>query len=166
MILPAVAQTAGISVVAPASFARQERIDAGADRLRALGFAPGFMPNAQARGPLFFAGTSEQRVADLHAAFADPESQLVMCLRGGYGSNHLLRQIDPEVIGHIPSHSSRIAISPDFNCIFSTNSDFQHFTGPCSLQTSISKTACISIASTRHSKARVTVLAPGKACAW
>ena len=98
MILPAVARTAGISVVAPASFARKERIDAGAGRLRALGFVPGFMSNAQARGPLFFAGTPEQRVSDLRAAFADPESQLVMCLRGGYGSNHLLRQIDPEVM--------------------------------------------------------------------
>jgi muramoyltetrapeptide carboxypeptidase len=98
MILPAVARTAGISVVAPASFARKERIDAGAERLRALGFVPRFMPNAQARGPLFFAGTPEQRVADLHAAFADLETQMVMCLRGGYGSNHLLRHIDPEVM--------------------------------------------------------------------
>jgi muramoyltetrapeptide carboxypeptidase len=98
MNLHGVARTAGISVVAPASFARKERMDAGAERLRALGFVPNFMPNAQVRGPLFFAGTPEQRVADLHAAFADPESQLVMCMRGGYGSNHLLRHIDLEVM--------------------------------------------------------------------
>jgi muramoyltetrapeptide carboxypeptidase len=93
-----VGRPAGISVVAPASFARRERIDAGAERLQSLGFTPHFMPNALERGPLFFAGTPEQRIADLHAAFADPATQLVMCLRGGYGSNHILRLIDLEVI--------------------------------------------------------------------
>ncbi len=95
--LPPVERGAGISVVAPASFARQERIEGGTERLKSLGFAPHFMPNATARGPLFFAGTPEQRIDDLHAAFADSSSQVVMCLRGGYGSNHLLRLIDLDV---------------------------------------------------------------------
>ncbi len=88
MKLPAIEPGAGIGVVAPASFARPERSEDGTARLRALGFAPRFMPNAMARGPLFFAGTPEQRIADLHAAFADPASHVVMSLRGGYGSNH------------------------------------------------------------------------------
>jgi muramoyltetrapeptide carboxypeptidase len=96
--LPAIAAGAGISIVAPASFARQERIDNGAARLESLGFAPRFMPNATARGPLFFAGTAELRIADLHAAFADPASQMVMSLRGGYGSNHILQYVDLDVV--------------------------------------------------------------------
>jgi len=96
--LPPIAPGAGISVVAPASFARPERIDNGAARLKALGFIPRFTPNATARGPLFFAGTPEQRIADLHAAFADPDSQLVMSLRGGYGSNRILKLVDLEVM--------------------------------------------------------------------
>lgn len=96
--LPPVEAGAGISVVAPASFARPERIDNGAARLKALGFVPRFMPSATARGPLFFAGTPEQRIADLHAAFADRASQLVMCLRGGYGSNHILEHVDLDII--------------------------------------------------------------------
>jgi muramoyltetrapeptide carboxypeptidase len=96
--LPAIAPGAGISIVAPASFARQERIDNGAAQLESLGFAPRFMPNAAARGPLFFAGTPEQRIADLHAAFADPGSQMLMSLRGGYGSNHILKYVDLDVV--------------------------------------------------------------------
>jgi muramoyltetrapeptide carboxypeptidase len=89
---------AGIRVVAPASFARQNRIDDGIEGVRAAGFAPQFAENALARGPLFFAGTPEQRIADLHAAFADPETHVVMALRGGYGSNYLLPRLDLDLI--------------------------------------------------------------------
>ncbi len=93
---------AGISVVAPASFARAERVEGGAERLRAMGYAPRFAEHALERGPLFFAGTQEQRIADLHAAFADDETQMAMCLRGGYGSNYLLEHVDLELIRRHP----------------------------------------------------------------
>jgi muramoyltetrapeptide carboxypeptidase len=90
---------AGISIVAPASFAKQERVELGEAALRRLGYAPRFAANALVRGPLFFAGTAEQRAADLHAAFSDPETQMVMSLRGGYGSNYVLPGLDVELIG-------------------------------------------------------------------
>jgi len=96
---PAVGAGAAISVIAPASFARQDRIEDGFKALRAAGFDPRFGVNAAARGPLFFAGTPEQRADDLHAAFADAETQMVMTLRGGYGSNYLLDRLDLELIG-------------------------------------------------------------------
>ena len=88
---------AGIGIIAPASFARKERFTGGMERLRTLGFVPQIAENALERGPLFFAGTPQQRVADLHAMFADSETEAVMCLRGGYGSNYLLDRIDLEV---------------------------------------------------------------------
>ncbi len=98
----AVSEGAGVSIVAPASFARQDRIDEGLKSLRALGFAPRMSALAEARGPLFFAGTPELRLDDLHAAFADEETQMAMCLRGGYGSNYLLQGLDLEEIGKHP----------------------------------------------------------------
>jgi muramoyltetrapeptide carboxypeptidase len=97
-----VPEGAGIRVVAPASFARQDRMDDGVKALEAAGFAPRFAENARARGPLFFAGTPEQRIADLHAAFADEDAQVVMALRGGYGSNYLLDRLDLDVIRSHP----------------------------------------------------------------
>jgi len=100
--LKPVREGAGITIVAPASFAKQERIDLGVAALRRLGYAPRFAENARTRGPLFFAGTAEQRVADLHAAFSDTESQIVMSLRGGYGSNYVLPGLDLELIGKNP----------------------------------------------------------------
>lgn len=93
---------AAISVVAPASFARQDRIDDGAKALRALGLEPRFQEHALRRGPLFCAGTPEERIADLHAAFADPQTQMLMSLRGGYGSNYLLERLDLEWIRKHP----------------------------------------------------------------
>jgi muramoyltetrapeptide carboxypeptidase len=89
-----VAPGAGVSVVAPAASAKLERAEKGMNRLRALGFAPRLGRHALQKGPLYFAGTAEQRLEDLHAAFADETTSMVACLRGGYGSNYLLGRLD------------------------------------------------------------------------
>ena len=68
---PSVAPDAAISIVAPASPAKPERVDLGLAALRSLGYAPKLAPNALLRKPLYFAGTPLERLADLHAAFAD-----------------------------------------------------------------------------------------------
>jgi muramoyltetrapeptide carboxypeptidase len=102
MKLKPVPQGAGIRIVAPASFAKHERVELGAAALNRLGYVPRFAENAQTRGPLFFAGTARQRLADLHAAFADPEAQMAMSLRGGYGSNYILPGLDLELIRKNP----------------------------------------------------------------
>ncbi len=99
---PPIAPDAAISIVAPASSAQQERVDRGLAALRSLGYAPQFTPNALLRQPLYFAGTAEQRLADLHAAFADPDTAAIMCIRGGYGSNYLLDALNLETIAAHP----------------------------------------------------------------
>lgn len=99
---PAVNTGAGISIVAPASSAQLERVEKGVAALRALGYAPALGRNTLHRGPLYFAGTPEQRLADLHAAFADESTAAVMCIRGGYGSNYVLDSLDLDLIGKHP----------------------------------------------------------------
>lgn len=101
-LAPPTAHGSGINVVSPASFANDQRAVRGVERLRELGFAPRLGKYAQTRGPLFFAGTPEQRTEDLQAAFADPETQIVACVRGGYGSNYLLDRLDLNLIGAHP----------------------------------------------------------------
>lgn len=98
----AVAEDAGISIIAPASFARKERVLCGMKALRALGFSPNNADNMAERGPIYFAGTVNQRLADLHAAFADERTSAVICLRGGYGSNYLLEGLDLKQIARNP----------------------------------------------------------------
>jgi muramoyltetrapeptide carboxypeptidase len=99
---PAVDPSAAFSIVAPASSAQTDRTELGASALRALGHPPSFGANTLERQPLYFAGTPDQRLDDLHAAFADPDTSAIMALRGGYGSNYLLDGLDFSVISKNP----------------------------------------------------------------
>ena len=100
--LTSVSTAAGINVISPASFAAVDRFDSGIQRLRQLGFTTHLGKHTQTRGPLFFAGSPEERLADLHAAFADPATALVAAARGGYGSNYLLEGVDLALITQHP----------------------------------------------------------------
>jgi muramoyltetrapeptide carboxypeptidase len=60
------------------------------------------MPHALSRGPLYYAGTAEQRVSDLHAAFADSHIEAVLCTRGGWGSAELLPRLNAALIRSNP----------------------------------------------------------------
>ena len=82
---------ARLAVVSPASAAKAELVRAGVEALRGMGYETVLMPHALERGPLYYAGTVEQRVADLHAAFADPAIDGIMCTRGGGGRRSCCR---------------------------------------------------------------------------
>ncbi len=87
-----------VAVVSPASAAKVELVQRGMEQLQAHGYEPILMPHALARGPLYYAGTAEQRVSDLHAAFSDRSIDGILCTRGGWGSAELLPLLDPELI--------------------------------------------------------------------
>src|SRR5271155_243266 len=99
---PAVEPDARVAVIAPASSSKPERLARGIEALRARGYDAEFGKYAQGRHAPYFAGTAEQRLADLHAAFADPEVRAIFCTRGGYGSNYLLEDIDLDLIRDNP----------------------------------------------------------------
>jgi muramoyltetrapeptide carboxypeptidase len=50
----------------------------------------------------YFAGRDEDRAADLHAFFADPGINGIVCLQGGYGSPRLIRLLDRAIIAANP----------------------------------------------------------------
>lgn len=99
---PAPAPDAGVRVISPASFALDERFERGMQALRELGYTPSAAAHTQQRGPLFFAGEPAERLADLHAAFADSSTQIVAAVRGGYGSNYLLDGLNIDIIRQHP----------------------------------------------------------------
>ena len=91
-----------VAVVSPASYAKPELVELGVARLRAFGYEPVVMPHALARGPLYYAGTADERVADLHAAFADESINVVICTRGGWGAVELLPLLDVALMRENP----------------------------------------------------------------
>jgi muramoyltetrapeptide carboxypeptidase len=94
----AVPNDALVAVVSPASTPKPDRVERGLEALRALGYAPQAAEHVLTRGPLYFAGTPEMRLRDLHHAFADDEVRAIFSTRGGYGSNYLLDALDLDLI--------------------------------------------------------------------
>ncbi|HEX4311104.1 MAG TPA: LD-carboxypeptidase [Acidobacteriaceae bacterium] len=95
---PSVPRGAKIAVVSLASSARSDRINRGIEVLRSLGYEVSAAEHAFGKQTPYFSGTTEERLADLHAAFADPAVAALICTRGGYGSNYLLEGLDLDLI--------------------------------------------------------------------
>jgi len=83
-----------IAIVAPSGYAPEDRaLDVATARLREQGCA---VRNFCQPDEKFerFAATDAARAAQLHAAATDPEVDIVMALRGGYGLSRLLPLLD------------------------------------------------------------------------
>jgi muramoyltetrapeptide carboxypeptidase len=93
-----------IGVVAPAGPASAAQVAQVPALYARHGFAVKLFPSCHARHPqhAFLAGDDALRLADLHAAWADPEISAIHCLRGGYGSARLLPHIDRALIAANP----------------------------------------------------------------
>lgn len=87
-----------LAVVSPASTPKPDQVQAGMERLEAMGYEPVLFPHALDRGPLYYAGKVEDRISDLHAAFADPSIGGIICSRGGWGSAELLPYLDAKLV--------------------------------------------------------------------
>ncbi len=99
---PAVLEGSTIAVVSPASHPQPERIERAIATLEALGYKVKRGEHLMSKRKPYFAGSVAERLADLHAAFADEEVAAIICSRGGYGSNYLLSGLDLEVVRRNP----------------------------------------------------------------
>jgi muramoyltetrapeptide carboxypeptidase len=90
-----------IGVVAPAGPVNRERMERALARVQERGFRiKTYGDIYRSRG--YLAGDDATRVAELIAAFADPETAGVWCARGGYGVVRILDRLDFTVIGRNP----------------------------------------------------------------
>jgi muramoyltetrapeptide carboxypeptidase len=90
-----------VGIVAPASGFRRDDFEAGCAELLRLGYRPFYLPSIFDR-ELYFAGSVERRVGELHEMFARPEVKAVLCARGGYGCNYQLPHLDLDLIRSHP----------------------------------------------------------------
>ncbi len=85
---------ATVGIVAPSGYAPEPAaVELAISRLQARGCAVRDFTNPALRHQRF-GGTDAERLAQLHAAAADDEVQVVLALRGGYGLSRLLPEID------------------------------------------------------------------------
>ncbi|HEY1043385.1 MAG TPA: LD-carboxypeptidase [Telluria sp.] len=90
-----------IAILAPGGRTNDEAIARAAERIEALGFRVRLGANLrEVHGN--YAGTVQQRLDDLHRAFADPEIKGIWCIRGGSGCISLLAHIDYELVRRHP----------------------------------------------------------------
>lgn len=90
-----------VGVITPASYIDDDGLEKAIKNLESLELKPVLGKNIRALyGSL--AGTDDQRLADLHQMFSDPEIKAIWCARGGYGCARLLPRIDYKMIRRNP----------------------------------------------------------------
>ncbi len=89
----ALPEPAVIGICAPSGRVEEASLGLGIAYLKDLGHQV-VLPDETMHTWRYFAGTDDERVAGLHALVDNPEVQLVIAARGGYGLTRLLPRID------------------------------------------------------------------------
>jgi muramoyltetrapeptide carboxypeptidase len=82
-----------VALVAPAGATRREQASRAARVVAGWGLRVSLGRHALDRHT-YLAGTDEQRLADFNDALRDPDVRGVICLRGGYGSQRIVDDVD------------------------------------------------------------------------
>jgi muramoyltetrapeptide carboxypeptidase len=94
---PALRPGDAVGVVAPASDVKRADLEAGCEALRRAGYRPVYFDSILERD-IYFAGSVERRTRELEDMFVRDDVRAIVCARGGYGTNYLLRELDLEKI--------------------------------------------------------------------
>lgn len=97
-----------VALVSPAYWVPQEAILQAAETIISWGLHPVLGPHTNNLNVNAYAGTADERAADLMWALEDDSIKAIMCSRGGYGTIHLLNRVPIEcfrqhpkwIIGH------------------------------------------------------------------
>ena len=90
-----------VGLVAPAGPVTEERIQLSLERCHSLDLEPVLGASARIRSG-YFAGSDEERAADLRGALMDDTLDAIWALRGGYGTVRLLDLVDISVMRERP----------------------------------------------------------------
>jgi muramoyltetrapeptide carboxypeptidase len=90
-----------VGIVAPASNVKRTDLEAGCEGLRRAGYVP-FYFDSILEQDLYFAGSVQRRARELEDMFKREDVRAIVCARGGYGSNYLLKALDWKQIKQHP----------------------------------------------------------------
>ncbi|MBB5345534.1 S66 peptidase family protein [Tunturibacter empetritectus] len=141
---------ATLAVLSPASTPKPELVERGMAHLQRLGYKTVLSPHALDSGPLYYAGKLEDRLRDLHAAFANPEIDGIVCTRGGWGSAELLPHLDAKLIGSNPKPFIGYSDHTSLHCWLHSEANLATFYGPM-VAADFSREDGVDLASWQHS---------------
>jgi muramoyltetrapeptide carboxypeptidase len=147
---PALFRGARLAVLSPASTPKADLVHRGIAHLHALGYETVLGSHALDSGPLYYAGAMQDRVEDLHAAFADPAIDGIVCVRGGWGSAELLPHLDAAMIRSNPKAFIGYSDHTSLHCWLHNEADLVTFYGPMAAA-DFSRDDGVDLASWRHS---------------
>lgn len=118
-----------VGMVAPASNIKRELLEKGCAALQELGYKP-FYFDSILEQDLYFAGSVERRARELEAMFARDDVRAILCARGGYGSNYLLPELNPQTIRSHPKIFMGYSDITTLLTCFADSGGFVTFHGP------------------------------------
>ncbi len=119
-----------IGIVSPASSPDDlSTIESGVKYLESLGYRAEVGKNVgKVHG--YLAGSTEDRLEDLHAMFKNKDIKAVFCVRGGYGSTRMLDKIDYNLIKRNPKIFVGYSDISALQLAFFTKTGLVTFAGP------------------------------------
>lgn len=91
-----------VALISPSYYCSVETALQAADTLCSWGFVPVIGPNVGKQFMEHYAGTVEERLADLRWALRDPDIKAIICLRGGYSTLHLVEGLSLKELAASP----------------------------------------------------------------
>jgi muramoyltetrapeptide carboxypeptidase len=140
---------ATLAILSPASTPKPDLVHRGIAHLHSLGYKTVLGTHALDSGPLFYAGTLEDRLHDLHSAFADSTIDGIICARGGWGSAELLPHLDAALIRANPKVFVGYSDHTSLHCWLHNEANLVTFYGPMAAA-DFSRDDGVDIASWQH----------------
>lgn len=118
-----------IGVVAPASCTDFKNVLEAKKKLETLGYKV-VLGECTKKKWYSYAGEDKERAEEINSFFADKNIDIIMCMRGGYGCNRIIKYIDLELIKENPKPFIGYSDITTLHILFNQKLDMITFHGP------------------------------------
>jgi len=119
-----------VGLIAPCSPVSQELIPECIDVIKSLEYFPVLGKSVTSNLHGYLAGSDEIRARDINLMFANPNIRAIFCIRGGYGSNRLMKLIDYSIVRAHPKIFIGYSDITSFHLAFNSLCNLITFHGP------------------------------------
>ena len=116
-------------MIAPCSAAQKDKVEQGLAYLTDKGFVVKIAKNLTSANGIM-AGTREERINSLHEFWADPEVKALICVRGGYGIQRILPDLNYDLFRSDPKILVGYSDISALSCSILAKSNLITYSGP------------------------------------